>query len=473
MNYVIKYYDAYPKVIKTNTPSTINVKPRGVRQFSNVEHRITVSALSEGGTRCFPDRKIGNAEFKATPDENGVLSFTYDFPLEGEYFIRIFNGDSRILQHNVFAVNEDLAGRIPRIGDLHLHSCRSDGRELPETVAANYRAFGYDFLALTDHHRYYPSLEAIYSYKDVDHALTMVPGEEVHMSRNFVHIINFGGKFSINSLIKDTFPTQAEIDNLPRPGVTKEDVAKFALRAINESDCPEQMTHQEFYAKVEELAKTLDIPDCINNDVERFMYAACVWEFNKIREADGLAIFAHPYWISDMFQLSESFTDYMLKQHPFDAFEVLGGERYYEQNGFQTAKYYSTRSEGYDYPIVGSTDSHSSNSENAGAYVARTMVFPFENERKSLINAIKDKYTVAIDGILAEPRLVGDFRLIKYAWFLLENYFPLHDKIACEDGRAMAEYSLADNSEDKEFYARRIAECKQEMKRLEEKYFSF
>ena len=101
------------------------------------------------------------------------------------------------------------------------------------------------------------------------------------------------------------------------------------------------------------------------------------------------------------------------------------------------------------------------------------MVFSKANERKALIDAIKDKYSVAIDGILSEPRLVGDFRLIKYAWFLLENYFPLHDKISREDGRAMAEYCLADNAEDKAFYAKRIAQCKAESEKLEKKYFAF
>ena len=469
MNDIINNYDVYPKVVKTNVATTVHVKPRGVRPFNLNEYRITVSALSEGGTYMYPHRTVGNAEFTVSPDSNGILSFTYDFPLESQYFIRIFNGNSRLLQHSVYAVNEDLAGRYPRIGDLHLHSCRSDGRELPEMVAANYREFGYDFLALTDHHRYYPSLEAMYAYKDVDHALTMVPGEEVQMSWNQVHIINFGGKYSINSLIKDTMPHKDEIDNLVRPGVTKEDVAKFALRAVDESDCPPQITHDEFRDQVNALAETLDIPE----GIEKFMYAACVWEFDQIRAADGLGIFAHPYWIADMFHIPESFTDYMLEKHPFDAFEVLGGEHYYEQNGFQTAKYYNDLRLGRDYPIVGSTDSHSSYSTNCDAYVARTMVFTPANERKALINSIKEKYSVAIDGILAEPRLVGDFRLIKYAWFLLENYFPLHDKIAREDGRLMAEYCLAQTPDEKAYYARRIAECKSEMKHLEDKYFAF
>ncbi len=473
MNSTVRYYDIYPMVTKVGKKTKISIRPRGMRQFDKVEHRIVVAALSEGGSNNYPDRVLGNAEFKSTPDEHGALSFTYDFPLEGQYFVRIFNGNVRLPQNSLYAVGEDLAGRIPRIGDLHLHTCRSDGRELPEKVAANYREFGYDFLSITDHHRFFPSLEVMYSYRNVDHAITFVTGEEVHMPGNPVHIINFGGKFSINSLIKDSYPTKDDISRIPRPGVTKEDVSKFALRAVDENDCPEQMSEEEFRREIEEIAKGLSVPEYIDNEKERYMYAACLWEFDKIRQAGGLGIFAHPYWISDLFQLSESFTDYMLRQHPFDAFELLGGERYYEQNGYQTAKYNNIRAEGIDFPIVGSTDSHWSNGEAPNAHVARTMVFPLENSRECLIDAIKSKYSVAIDGILSEPRLIGDFRLIKYAWFLLENYFPLHDKVAREDGRAMGEYTQTDDPDEKAFYAERIAECKRELKRLEEKYFSF
>lgn len=36
-----------------------------------------------------------------------------------------------------------------------------------------------------------------------------------------------------------------------------------------------------------------------------------------------------------MYHIPEPLTRYMMKKHPFDAFEVLGGENYYEQNGFR------------------------------------------------------------------------------------------------------------------------------------------
>ena len=157
----------------------------------------------------------------------------------------------------------------------------------------------------------------------------------------------------------------------------------------------------------------------------------------------------------------------MLKTHPFDAFEVLGGENYYEHNGFQTHKYYEIKAQGYNFPIVGSTDSHSSiNNENA--YVASTMVFSPANEREAIIDSIKNYYSIAIDGISKEFRLVGDFRLARYATFLLQDYFPLHDDLCYEEGRAMKDYAcgVEGAKETLEFISGRV-------KNQREKYFAF
>ena len=58
----------------------------------------------------------------------------------------------------VYAVNDDLFGKRAYKGDLHSHSVYSDGSEHYTEVAANYRSSGFDFMALTDHYRRFPSL---------------------------------------------------------------------------------------------------------------------------------------------------------------------------------------------------------------------------------------------------------------------------------------------------------------------------
>ncbi|MCL2513480.1 MAG: hypothetical protein FWF08_06225, partial [Oscillospiraceae bacterium] len=311
-----------------------------------------------------------------------------------------------------------------------------------------------DFLAVTDHCRYHPSLEAIEAYKDVKTEMTLMPGEEVHLGRgdddhiNDVHIVHFGGLYSINALVE---------------GRGTEDRESYGKYRAAVSGCPETMPLQEYLDSVDALAETLEIPD----DIERFTYASCAWITEKIREADGLSIFAHPYWISNVQHEPERLTDFLMEKFPFDAFEVLGGEPYFEQNGFQSIRYYEDRAKGRSYPIVGSSDSH--NSVNNDKWnVGATIVFAPENERKALIAAIKEQYTVAVDNMSAEYRLVGGLRLVRYARFLMENYFPLHDELCFEEGRLMKAYS---NGE--EGAAEALGFIYGRVQRQREKYFKF
>jgi predicted metal-dependent phosphoesterase TrpH len=415
-------YDIYPKVFPAGKQVEVTIKPLGSHAaFPAKELTLRVCPLGEGSPGTYPSRP-NNTSYTVTPSGDGCIRFAHTYPNEQEYYIRVYDENRRIVQLAVYALEGELVGRYPWRGDLHMHTCRSDGREQPAVVCANYRKNGYDFFAITDHGRYYPSLEAISDYKDVPIEFNIVPGEEIHLPGNDIHIVGFGANWSINGLLEGTAQTN-----------------ESKKRAIVDNP-PPVISVDEYKRQVNELAETLDIPD----GIEKFTYAACVWIFNRIREAGGLGIFAHPYWISDVFQVPESLTDYLMEKAPFDAFEVLGGENYYEQNGFQTIKYYDDRAKGRDYPIVGSTDSHGS-VNNPNSLICSTIVFAPENERENLIGAIKDKLSVAVDTISKEYRLVGDFRLVKYAQFLLDNFYPLHDELCFEEGRLMKAYVTGDS----------------------------
>ena len=180
----LHYYDIFPKVFPAGKEVKITVKPLGAHaEFKESEKlSLAVYGLDDGAPRDYPDRKNG-AEIPFEFD--GCIKFHYVFPKEQQYFIRITDKESgkRIVQLSVYALDEDLCGRYPFIGDFHMHTCRSDGKEAPAIVSANYRKHGYDFFAITDHNRYYPSLEAINAFKDVPIEFTIVPGEEVHMPK--------------------------------------------------------------------------------------------------------------------------------------------------------------------------------------------------------------------------------------------------------------------------------------------------
>lgn len=440
MKNILYYYDIFPKVVKAGRVSKITVRPIGrqSRLREDGSYTLVINPINEGRASCYPNRR-NNFSYAVEVDSLGGFSFEFDFFAEQEYYIRVYEEGKQnsLLDLSVYAVAEDMWGRIPLKGDLHMHTSCSDGRQAPEIVVANYRQFGYDFMTISDHNRYYPSLEVIDFYKNVPIDLCIVPGEEVHLPKigeyiNDIHIVNFGGEYSINALVEHI--------------ATEEKGKELKYRAIRTEDVPEVMTKQEWLDSVLEFTDKLDIPE----GIERFSYGCCCWIFEQIRRAKGLGIFAHPCWILDKsFQVPDSLFDYLMETQPFDAFEVIGGEAYFEQNGFQIAKYYDDRARGRIYPIVGSTDSHSSLPDNRIGRACSTIVFSKNNERTAIISAIKEMYSVAVDTYDENYRLIGEPRLLRYACFLMENYFPLHDELCFEEGRAMRAYACFEEEGEK------------------------
>ena len=62
------------------------------------------------------------------------------------------------------------------------------------------------------------------------------------------------------------------------------------------------------------------------------------------------------------------------------------------------------------------------------------------------MQSVKDRYSVAVDSISKEYRLVGEFRFQKYASFLMENYFPIHDRWAEVDAEIMRRYFFGEET---------------------------
>jgi len=453
-------YDVFPKVFRCGKETEFHIRPLGLRpQFVPGErYRLIICALDQGNPSQYPVAADWR-EFDIICDDEGGFTWKHTFDTEQAYFLRFEDMDGkRINQFPVYAVADDLAGRYPFIGDLHMHTIRSDGSQKPAVVAANYRRNGYDFTVISDHRRYWPSLEAIDEYKDVPIEMTIVPGEEVHLPpvdgmQNAVHIVNFGGEYSINALTEGEAVDEKGTDPKYRSLYGK---------------CPDYMPKEEYDALMRRLISEADIPE----GIDPYAAVCCKWIFDEIRKANGLGIFAHPNWIANVFHVPEVFTEYIMETQPFDAFEVLGGENYYEQNGFQTIKYYEDRAKGRRYPVVGSTDSHSSHESNRNSMICSTIIFTPECERTALIGAVKDFYSVAVDTISEEFRLVGESRFVRYGCFLLKNWFPIHDDLCIEEGRLMKQYVTGTESERAEAKALLTA-INGRMKRLREKYFAF
>ncbi len=428
MKQILYNYDIYPKVFLGDRGQKITIQPLGLQAEFVQDHIYTLKIfkVNQSNPSVYPERS-GRSELTVEPDCDGCLRFTAFFEGEGEHFINVYEDPAAKPKFtlSVYSLESDMAGRYPYRGDLHMHTCRSDGKEGPATVAANYRAKGYDFTVISDHHRYYPSLEAIEAYGDLTD-LAIIQGEEIHLPLNNVHYVNFGGTFSVNALVTPS-------KNEEKAG------SSLRYRSID-GNAPETMTVDEFKEMIRERAKS--VPR--EHEAERLSYAVLEWTHEQVQAAGGLGIFPHPYWLCQMMQLPEDYTEFVYKNQPFDAFEVLGGENFFSHNGFQTALYFKIRAVGYDVTVVGSTDSHGSTEHNRNGDICSTIVFSKANERVALIDAIKEKYSLAVDTISKEYRLVGDFRLIKYGSFLMENFYPLHD-LACEaEGYYMNRYIAGD-----------------------------
>ncbi len=163
----------------------------------------------------------------------------------------------------------------------------------------------------------------------------------------------------------------------------------------------------------------------------------------QIQRGGGLSILVHPHWISNAYNMPDDVTDYLFAHNVYDAFELLGGQSVHENN-MQTAFYHDQRAMGRKIAIVGSSDSHGT--EPAVYFTwSSTLVFSRGDSFDELTGAIKDYYSVAVEHYPGEEyRVHGPYRYVKYARYLLENYFPRYDELCFEQGRLMKEWACGD-----------------------------
>ena len=396
-----RHFDIYPKIVPAGRETTITIRPL----FDHVRAITTdpTAALYPTGGSKTQTAQSPPVTLKPIVVDN-ALQVRCHFEREQEYTLLLGNDERPLVETRLYALDDDLFARRPYKGDIHIHSFRSDGKESPAYVAGAGRRIGLDFMAITDHHKYAPSLEAIRAFEDVPIDLRLYPGEEVHPPENPVHIINFGGSFSVN----DLFESEA------------------------------------YHREVQAIADTLtDFPP----DMDRYTYASCIWCFDKIRKGGGLAVFCHPYWYTrHRYDVPEALTTLLFDRQPYDALELISGyhAHEFESNMLQVARYHEERAHGKVIPIVGVSDAHGCETgELFGWYY--TLVFAPSTDLPDLIENVKALYSVAIEALPGQtPRAHGPFRLVKYAQFLLREVLPLHDALCVEEGRLMLVHLAGD-----------------------------
>ena len=186
----MKLYEINPIICRANTAQTIEIKPLYDHvMFEDRVYKVVCIAMETHERETLNVRAAW-----------GTLKFSMKFGTEQEYAI-LAGG----LRFSVYCLGGDIYDKNPYKGDFHIHSNKSDGHEDPAFVAVSARSIGMDFIAVTDHRRYWPSLEAIERLKGFESDFLVLPGEEIHPPGNPVHMINFGGNCSISEMFDEQY----------------------------------------------------------------------------------------------------------------------------------------------------------------------------------------------------------------------------------------------------------------------------
>lgn len=399
-------YSIYPSVIPANEQSEIIIAP-AERAFvfnNGASYDLTVISINSDEV-CY-HKPTTHKKFSVEA-KDGVIRFLYTFESEQEHIILLNQEDKLLQEFHVFSLYEDLYELTALKGDLHGHSCRSDGKRDPAALAGHYREQGYDFFALTDHNRYHHGTEIDEVFDGIDTGLTRVFGEELHPLGSVLHIVHVCGESSVCDLyIKDI---------------------------------------EGFEKAVEEYKKKVpaNVPEQYKS-----RYAKAMWTCDRIHETGGVAIFPHPYWRperSRIYHSCDEFAVMMLKSGMFDSFEIVGAMG---QDGINRAiaLWADLRADGLKIGVVGSSDTHEVNGKTFGNCF--TVCFARSNSREDIREAILAGNTVAVEATgderCREYRAYGSLRLVTYAQFLLKYYFPSRQRICQGEGVSMRAYSMGE-----------------------------
>ena len=400
---LIEKYLVFPSVFPANTESVITVVPRE-RAF-----------IFSEGEECTVRMVAVDTQFKDVADtsftvaaKDGVLKFSFHFLDEQEYKIIVTRNEKDVVDTALYSLNPDLYSLFPLMGDLHSHSTRSDGGQDPATLAGFMRERGYDFYAMTDHHRYYPSEEVRDALSGLNCGLVALLGEEVHAPGTPLHVVHLGGEMSVNE---------------------------------------QYVMHREEYdAEIAEIEKR--VPQEIPEHYKAY-YARAMWASEHIRSVGGLAVMAHPFWRSNgskRHNIATDFAKILLKSGLFDVYELIGAMGQQENNA-SVALWSELKCEGLSIPVVGSSDVHGVHNNRDFPW-QRTIAFAAAKEPGAIIEAIKKGSTVAVEitgtDYDTQYRAYGSLRYVNYAQFLLRYYFNRIERLTFGEGVAMRDYVMGD-----------------------------
>ena len=355
------------------------------------------------GYTCGNGYDLGRPNWEPVPfdpvDGAGVLRFRYFFRCEGESSFQLRLGERIIAEFSVYALRDEWAKLRPYRGDMHLHSgysmcCREPGRLTPEYYAAVNCSLGMDFICISDHKQYFPSVKAADFVAQCGGDFRLYPCEEVHLpDLHNIHQLNFGGDRAISRQLH---------------------------RGIPEYD--------------RDLRKYLEIVPDWSDEYCRYMAANYHIILDRIHEAGGLAICCHPFWRpSRRLFMPGPVREYVMEHQLFDALELFGEG---DLNCDETAALYLEycMKTGRRIPAVGNNDAHMS----SRAALNSTVIFARNCDLPELKKSLLSNLNVAVNGQGGGFRQTSGIReLVSFYHFLRRDYYPRHDALCARNADEM------------------------------------
>lgn len=392
-----------PNVVLQNI--TINYKLT-LKNTTNIE---SIEALSKGDF-YHKDKLTYKIE------SNNIL-FSYKMPYLGEFVVKVnfTYKESKIVF--LYCLDEKMIKLRPLKGDLHMHSIYSDGKTTPFALVLASLDAGMDFISITDHDSYEGSQNAIEKVKKNSIDILVLAGEEVSVggkkdlsiSQGNGHILSINANKSIESQRKDTKKYKTELQKIIK-SLKKEKIGKNIIPAH---------------------------------------YAKNIWVINKIKEAKGISILAHPNWVyrDGKYHLHQAFYKEMLKSSHLDGVEVFGEEKIKEHNNMTHLTALQTKNK-YKYlaPFANS-DAHDSDHEIGDRF---TIIFVKEKSTSNIITAIQEGLTCAIfKRENYEHQFIGKDKLAQYVYFLIKEYYPKHNSLKSRLAKLYIDQLITSESFDK------------------------
>jgi hypothetical protein len=374
--------EAFPRAVPAGRTALVRLRaPHGHPALAPKQRRIVrfyskVNRTEDSRTQV----RIGT---------RGVLRLRLPFTTAGEYVLDVIGPgkeEKLLASERFFALKPEWVSLRPYKGDLHLHTYGSDGRMSRLAAALRGREVGMDFIAITDHDRYEPSVLAREEARAAGLDLLLIPGEEVTIRERGGHILALNASGPVGS-------------------------ERFRRRSYAER----RRYVTELSAR--ELVKPLTAKQ----------YSHGVWTIGKIRQLGGLALIAHPFWeAQNKYYPPRAMCEQLMRDGLCDGFEVMGGSPGVEGNRLAVALYCEQALRGRLWPVIGGSDAHGA----AGVGRHFTILFAPKLSAQDVVRSLREFRSVACDaGVGPDGAIYGPLDFVEYAYYLQREFFPLHDRI--------------------------------------------